>query len=196
VTAALPPAGWYPDPSGAPMQRYFDGADWTEHRAPLAARAVDRRSRAQSRPSSATAVIASVLALLGGLFWMLPIIDALRWIADTRKYPVSGGSPRQWFNGAALALTVVLLLSGAILLLTRRRVGRLLIVIGCGVNIAMVVVQALSPASDAIADLEPLAFLFLPVPLVTIVLALAPSTRRWCKSSRQGLDIGGSGAAA
>ena len=27
------PPGWYPDPSGAPGQRYFDGTDWTEHRA-------------------------------------------------------------------------------------------------------------------------------------------------------------------
>jgi hypothetical protein len=28
-------AGWYPDPSGAPLQRYWDGAVWTEHSAPL-----------------------------------------------------------------------------------------------------------------------------------------------------------------
>jgi hypothetical protein len=27
----LPPAGWYPNPSGAPGQRYFDGRDWTAH---------------------------------------------------------------------------------------------------------------------------------------------------------------------
>lgn len=26
-----PPAGWYPDPSGAPGQRYFDGQQWTHH---------------------------------------------------------------------------------------------------------------------------------------------------------------------
>ncbi|SPM41239.1 hypothetical protein MNAB215_3444 [Mycobacterium numidiamassiliense] len=31
MTAALPPAGWYPDPSGARGQRYFDGAEWTPH---------------------------------------------------------------------------------------------------------------------------------------------------------------------
>ena len=24
------PPGWYPDPSGAPEQRYFDGTQWTE----------------------------------------------------------------------------------------------------------------------------------------------------------------------
>ena len=27
--------GWYPDPSGAPNQRYFDGNQWTEQQAPL-----------------------------------------------------------------------------------------------------------------------------------------------------------------
>jgi hypothetical protein len=25
------PAGWYPDPSGAPRQRYWDGGNWTDH---------------------------------------------------------------------------------------------------------------------------------------------------------------------
>jgi hypothetical protein len=29
------PAGWYPDPSGEPRRRYWDGAAWTEHVAPL-----------------------------------------------------------------------------------------------------------------------------------------------------------------
>lgn len=27
--------GWYPDPSGAPTQRYFDGTKWTDQLAPL-----------------------------------------------------------------------------------------------------------------------------------------------------------------
>jgi uncharacterized RDD family membrane protein YckC len=31
------PAGWYPDPQQPGIQRYFDGAAWTEHRAPLPA---------------------------------------------------------------------------------------------------------------------------------------------------------------
>lgn len=32
----LPAAGWYPDPEDATQQRYWDGQQWTEHRAPLA----------------------------------------------------------------------------------------------------------------------------------------------------------------
>lgn len=28
------PQGWYPDPSGMPGQRYFDGQDWTAHYTP------------------------------------------------------------------------------------------------------------------------------------------------------------------
>lgn len=27
----LPPAGWYPDPYGAPYERWWDGAQWTDH---------------------------------------------------------------------------------------------------------------------------------------------------------------------
>jgi hypothetical protein len=30
------PAGWYPDPHGARLQRYWNGIAWTEHTAPLA----------------------------------------------------------------------------------------------------------------------------------------------------------------
>jgi len=29
-------AGWYPDPSGAPRQRYFNGMQWTDACTPLA----------------------------------------------------------------------------------------------------------------------------------------------------------------
>ncbi|ACC42357.1 conserved hypothetical phage membrane protein [Mycobacterium marinum M] len=38
MTRPIPP-GWYPDPSGAPGARYWNGLAWTIHRAPPAARA-------------------------------------------------------------------------------------------------------------------------------------------------------------
>lgn len=31
----LPPAGWYPDPSGQPSTRWWSGVDWTEHLQPV-----------------------------------------------------------------------------------------------------------------------------------------------------------------
>lgn len=34
MTAPTPP-GWYPDPSGQPRHRYFDGNDWVDHYTPL-----------------------------------------------------------------------------------------------------------------------------------------------------------------
>ncbi|MGA9360002.1 MAG: DUF2510 domain-containing protein, partial [Mycobacterium sp.] len=33
--APQPPPGWYPDPSGANTQRYFDGTKWTDQLAPF-----------------------------------------------------------------------------------------------------------------------------------------------------------------
>ncbi len=38
------PPGWYPDPSNAAMQRYFDGRNWTSHCAPV------QRSTASAAP--------------------------------------------------------------------------------------------------------------------------------------------------
>ena len=35
MTNPAPQPGWYPNPSGAPGQRYFDGRQWTHHAVPL-----------------------------------------------------------------------------------------------------------------------------------------------------------------
>lgn len=35
------PAGWYPDPDQAQTQRYWTGSEWTEQRAPMAAKPDD-----------------------------------------------------------------------------------------------------------------------------------------------------------
>lgn len=70
MTQATPP-GWYPDPSGAPGQRYFDGNGWTEHRTAVQQPAqpwgppvapVKRRSKAPI-----------VLGVIGGLVLLVVI---------------------------------------------------------------------------------------------------------------------------
>ena len=33
----LPPAGWFPDPTGAPLQRWWDGLSWSAHERPVEA---------------------------------------------------------------------------------------------------------------------------------------------------------------
>ena len=32
MTAPIPPPDWYPDPSGAPTQRYWDGYKWGDYK--------------------------------------------------------------------------------------------------------------------------------------------------------------------
>jgi TM2 domain-containing membrane protein YozV len=55
-------AGWYPDPGGAPTQRYFDGTRWTDQLAPFPA-PVPAPS-----PPPKSAVVAGLLQLLLGTF--------------------------------------------------------------------------------------------------------------------------------
>ncbi|MFY9337439.1 MAG: DUF2510 domain-containing protein [Mycobacterium sp.] len=53
------PAGWYPDPDnhngfrygGVPSMRYFDGAQWTENRAPM------QRRQTQQQPSAQPIIV-------------------------------------------------------------------------------------------------------------------------------------------
>jgi len=58
-----PPAGWYPDPDGAPTQRYFDGKKWTDQLAPLAAPA-----RSDDGYSTKSSAVAGLLQIFLGWF--------------------------------------------------------------------------------------------------------------------------------
>jgi hypothetical protein len=50
-----PPAGWYPHPSMAGTQRYWDGSKWTDHTAPVAV---------ATGPSEALIVLGYITAVL------------------------------------------------------------------------------------------------------------------------------------
>src|SRR6202008_1824739 len=45
MTTNGPLRGWYPDPSGAPAQRYFDGQQWTHYAPPPPSPADDRHQQ-------------------------------------------------------------------------------------------------------------------------------------------------------
>ena len=62
------PPGWYPDPSGAPGQRYFDGTDWTEHRA------AGQPVLPQPKKSKKGIILGSVGAVLA-LFLIIGIVN-------------------------------------------------------------------------------------------------------------------------
>jgi TM2 domain-containing membrane protein YozV len=63
-----PPPGWYPDPDGAPAQRYFDGTKWTDQLAPLSTPTAAYPSTRDALPAPKSAVAAGLLQLFFGTF--------------------------------------------------------------------------------------------------------------------------------
>lgn len=87
------PAGWYPDPEntggyrygGAPSLRYFDGEQWTEHRAPMQ-RSQQRQPYAQQPIYVQQNVVAPPVVVNGGsssmagLHLLLTILTCGLWL--------------------------------------------------------------------------------------------------------------------
>jgi hypothetical protein len=67
------PAGWYPE--GINGQRYWDGAAWTEHRAPTPGPTLIQLPAAEKRNGLAAAGF--VFSLLGALLGLIPLIGFL-----------------------------------------------------------------------------------------------------------------------
>ncbi|QKJ20701.1 DUF2510 domain-containing protein [Microbacterium hominis] len=59
VPPLTPPAGWYPDPHAPSAQRYWDGAQWTEHVAPAVTPGVGAAVGDEAAPMDAGPVIAA-----------------------------------------------------------------------------------------------------------------------------------------
>ena len=58
--------GWYPDPSGAPHQRYWDGTQWTEHTAPSAGPAVAPPTQRSRGVGCLIAAVVGIVVLFVG----------------------------------------------------------------------------------------------------------------------------------
>lgn len=60
--APTAPAGWFPDPSGNPLLRYWDGQRWTEHYAQAGPAVYPRPQKAER--SGALAMLGLAMAIL------------------------------------------------------------------------------------------------------------------------------------
>lgn len=108
-----PPAGWYPDPEQAGQQRYWDGQQWTEHRAPVAAQGAPQWSPAAAgQPAYTTgaaqqqnqkAMWSMILGILGlvccGIFTAIPALI----LGNMAKQEIAASGGRQSGQGMAQA---------------------------------------------------------------------------------------------
>ena len=78
--------------------------------------------------------------------------------------------------GFLTAVSSAALISGLIALLLRRRMGRLLIVVGA--IVALLIFAGLFVAG---AKLAPVVYLIPVLPVASILLAFLPATRRWAR---------------
>jgi hypothetical protein len=77
------PAGWYPDPSGAPGQRYWDGTAWTDHEAPPTAAQPQPATEVLAHvapPRNGLGLAALILGIIGAISGIIPL---LFWLAGT-----------------------------------------------------------------------------------------------------------------
>ncbi len=130
--------------------------------------AVGPPRRARARPTAAIAT--AIASILSG--WATAVIatDLITgWWRSDRLFCVA--------IGFLTAVSAAALIGGLIALLLRRRMGRLLTVVGA--TVALLIFAGLFVAG---AKLSPVVFAMPVLPVASILLALLPATRRWARS--------------
>jgi hypothetical protein len=123
----------------------------------------------QRPPNPKAAITTAVVAIVSG--WATAVIATsliTGWWRSDRLFCVAVG----FLTAISAAATI----SGLIALLLRRRMGRLLIVVGC--IVALLIFSSLFVAG---AKLPPVVYAIPVLPVTSILLALLPATRRWAR---------------
>lgn len=137
-------------------------------------------------PSGATGIIAGLLALVGGLVGTcFAVLSVIIMIMDG-EFDVAGAI----FGLLGIAFGLALFI-GAILLFRRRMIGRRLVVGGCAVailfGIAAIGDMVIGISGDPSREPVSIGFAVLVgivVPVLTLVLAMLPSTAVWIRAKR------------
>lgn len=167
------PSGQYPQAPGGGYPAYPGGVD------PMQA----------PPPSGGTAITTAILAILGGL------VQGFEGAAGLFGGASLAGDSSGMAHSAPVLLIIIggvtfvagiLLLVGAIMMFVRKPVGRMLVIIGCGLTIATV----LGTIAWTVIGLggSPSMFLLLTgtvFPILTLVLAILGSTKRYLAAPRQ-----------
>jgi hypothetical protein len=140
-------------------------------------------------PSGATGIIAGLLALVGGLVGTgFAVLSVIIMIMDG-EFDVAGAV----FGLLGIAFGLALLI-GAILLFRRKTIGRRLVVGGCAVavlfGVAAIGDMVIGISGDA--SREPVSIgiaviVGIVVPVLTLVLAMLPSTSAWIRAKRNAI---------
>ncbi|WP_157895854.1 hypothetical protein [Mycobacteroides chelonae] len=147
----------------------------------------DTASR-QPSPSGVTAKTMAVLAVLGGIanlavaaLWAFALGDA---VSEQNTLP-SWYQSQSYVVGAGLVIVAGLLLAGAAMTFTRKRFGPRIVAAGCAVRIAVFfgdLAATLAATHEGGLGLRGSPALYLSglvFPVITLVLALLPATKRW-----------------
>ncbi|WIV55836.1 hypothetical protein [Amycolatopsis nalaikhensis] len=167
--------GYPPPPGGFPGQPYAP--------APYPAPGYGMQP---PKPSGVTAIIAGVLAVLGGLLYLVGLVGSVITLADFGFV--------DWIFVVPLVknlLLAALLLPGGILLFLRKPAGRMLTIVGCALAIVLTIASVVLNAVGVwyfAAGIGGIhlggAFVGLVMVLVpagaALVLALVKPTARWC----------------
>lgn len=151
-------------PSHDPQHPLDPQTSYIPRAAPLAA-----GSSGPARPSPAAASAAAAVSIISG--WAIAVIATsliTGWWRTDELFCIAIG----FLSAVSAAATI----GGLISLLLRRRIGRLLIVVGA--IVALMIFAGLFVAS---ADLPQIVYAIPVLPVASIALALLPATGRWCR---------------